>query len=546
MQAAIALTNASLFDAQEALAKCDPLTGLLNHREFHETVAYELSEGRRGGAPVSVVLLDLDRFKQINDTAGHGAGDRVLRAVASSLADVCRTGDRAFRVGGDEFALVLPRTDLSGASAAADRAVHAMRALSPRVGISYGVAGWPAHGPTKDSLLSQADIGLYEMKRRRRARGAPVRSGAAEAGVQRERLAVASRLSTKLAHAQDPEEVARTTVNELHHSFDYYLAVIQRLDPDGVLRVVAAAGPLAEGVSDFLELAQPVERGVNGRVARTGEPALVPDTRLDPDYLPRDLQDPGSELSLPVRLKGHVWGVLNLEQIATDAFTDEDLLLADTAAAQAGAALHRCALVEELENAFMTTLGVLSDAVETKDIYTAEHADEVAELAAPVAERLGMAGEDVRAVRYAALLHDVGKVGVRSELLGKPCKLDPEEFEEIKRHSLIGARMLSKIPFFTDVVPMVRGTHERWDGGGYPDALAGELIPLGARVIAVCDAFHAMTSDRPYRAALPAAAALAELWGCAGTQFDPRVVAAVATELSDSVGGVASGTRSLH
>jgi len=394
------------------------------------------------------------------------------------------------------------------------------------------VAGWPANGPTKDALLTHADAGLYEMKSLRRTRGAPLRADAVLAGVQRERLAVASRLSTKLAHAQDPEEVARITVQELHHSFDYYLAVMQRLDPDGVLRVVAAAGPLAAGMSDYLALAQPVEQGVNGRVARTGEPAVVPDTQLDPDYLHRDLcEEPGSELSLPVRVKGQVWGVLNLEQLARNAFTDEDLLLADTAAAQAGAALHRCALVGELENAFMTTLGVLSDAVETKDSYTAEHADEVAELAGAVAERLGMAGEDLRAVRYAALLHDVGKVGVRSDLLGKPCKLDPEEFEEIKRHSLIGARMLSRIPFFSDVVPLVRGTHERWDGGGYPDGLTGERIPAGARVIAVCDAFHAMTSDRPYRTAVPEGVALAELRHCAATQFDPRVVAAVVDEL---------------
>ena len=163
-QAAIALTNARLFEAQEALAKRDPLTGLLNHREFHEAVACELSQARRGGAPVSVVLLDLDRFKQINDTAGHGAGDCVLRAVASALAGVCRAGDSAFRVGGDEFALVLPRTDASGASAATSRAVQAIASLSPRVGTSYGVAGWPANGPSKDALLTHADAGLYAMK----------------------------------------------------------------------------------------------------------------------------------------------------------------------------------------------------------------------------------------------------------------------------------------------------------------------------------------------------------------------------------------------
>ncbi|MGI8594826.1 MAG: diguanylate cyclase [Solirubrobacteraceae bacterium] len=536
VQGAIALTNARLFEAQEALAKRDPLTGLLNHREFHETVARELSRSRQDGTQLSMILLDLDRFKAINDTAGHGAGDRVLRAVASALGGVCRTEDQAFRVGGDEFAVVLPRSALSGAAAAASRAAAAVEAVSPRVGISYGVAGWPQHGPTKDAVLARADASLYEMKSLRRGRvtvPAPA-SLSTRSERQRERLAVASRLSTKLAHAQEEEEVARLCVYELHHAFHYYLAVIQRLDPDGVLRVVAGAGPLAEGTSDFLALTQSVTEGVNGRVARTGEAALVPDTRLDPDYLRRDpCKDPGSELSVPVRVHGQVWGVLNLEQIAVHAFADEDLLLADTAAAQVGAALHRCELVRELEHAFLTTLAVLSDAVECKDAYTARHADEVSELATAVARRLGLAGTELRAVRHAALMHDLGKVGVRSEILLKPAGLEAHELEQMEQHTVIGAGMLERIPFFADLAPLVRSSHERWDGNGYPDSLRARSIPLGARVIAASDAFHAMTSDRPYRPAMPRYSAILELRAGAGTQFDPEVVAALLEEVDD-------------
>ncbi|MEA2421825.1 MAG: hypothetical protein QOF55_924 [Thermoleophilaceae bacterium] len=163
---------------------------------------------------------------------------------------------------------------------------------------------------------------------------------------QRERPAVASRLSAKLAPLLDEAEIARLTVEELHHSFDYYLAVVQRLEDGGNLRVMAAAGPLAD--AGFLYEVQPVSRGVNGRVARTGEAALVEDTRDDPDYLRRDARtDPGSELSMPIRVNGRVWGVMNLEELAVSAFGHDDLLLAETIAAQVGAALHRHRLFVE-------------------------------------------------------------------------------------------------------------------------------------------------------------------------------------------------------
>jgi putative nucleotidyltransferase with HDIG domain len=226
-----------------------------------------------------------------------------------------------------------------------------------------------------------------------------------------------------------------------------------------------------------------------------------------------------------------VWGVLNLEQLAVGAFDDDDLLLADTVAAQVGAALHRAALSGELERAFMTTLGALSDALESKDAYTADHAEQVAELADRVGNRLGLGGGDLRALRYAALLHDIGKVGVRTEVLTKPGRLTVGEYEEIKAHTVIGAGILARIPFFAEVHPLVRSAHERWDGGGYPDGLAGDRIPLGARIISACDAFHAMTSDRPYRAALGRAAAVEQLRNHAGTQFDPVVAAALLAEV---------------
>jgi putative nucleotidyltransferase with HDIG domain len=349
------------------------------------------------------------------------------------------------------------------------------------------------------------------------------------------RLLVASRLATTLSRAASIETVAAEAVETLHESFGYYLAVVQRLDPDGVLRVVAGAGPLAEASEDFLAMEQRVEDGVNGRVARTGRPAMVNDTRLDADYLGReDGADPGSELSLPIVVAESSWGVLNLEQLDTRAFDEEDLLLAHVIAGQIGAAIHRCRLVGELEDAFLTTIGVISDAVEMQDSYTASHANEVAELAVAVGERLGIEGVELDRLRYGALLHDVGKIGIPAEILRKPGPLTPEERLRMDEHTAIGARMLERIPFLAPVAPLVRSAHERHDGRGYPDGLAGTEIPRGAMVIATCDAFHAMTSDRTYRRAMSVADAEAELRAHAGTQFEPDVVAALLAEIAET------------
>jgi two-component system cell cycle response regulator len=154
------------------------------------------------------------------------------------------------------------------------------------------------------------------------------------------------------------------------------------------------------------------------------------------------------------------------------------------------------------------------------------HTHQVATLAAAVAERLGLPADRVQDVRSAAELHDVGKVAIPDDILEKPSALDEDEWKFMRRHTLIGARIVAAAPALDRVAPLVRSSHERWDGGGYPDGLAGEQIPLGARIVAVCDAFDAMTSTRPYSPGMSAAAALAELRRCAGTQFDPFVVEA--------------------
>jgi putative nucleotidyltransferase with HDIG domain len=350
-----------------------------------------------------------------------------------------------------------------------------------------------------------------------------------------EQLALAERLSVAMAGAIEIDALAAEVVSELHHTFGVYLAVIQRLDDDGVLRILASAGPLAEQGGRFLLAEQPLSVGINGRVARTGEPALVADTRLDRDYAVRDpATDPLSELSVPITVGGRVWGVLNLEEVQVDAFDEVDATLIRTLAGQLGVAVHRIGIYLELEHALVTTLTVLGAAMEARDAYTAMHEQAVAELAVEIAAELGLDAAEQRAIRYAALTHDLGKLAVPNEILHKPGPLTDAEWEVMRRHTVVGAEMLARIPFFGEVHPLVRGHHERWDGRGYPDGLAGERIPIGARILCVCDSYNAMITTRPYRRAIGPEAALAELRRCAGTQFDARVVDAIERVLANA------------
>jgi putative nucleotidyltransferase with HDIG domain len=180
----------------------------------------------------------------------------------------------------------------------------------------------------------------------------------------------------------------------------------------------------------------------------------------------------------------------------------------------------------------VTRLFALSEALARNDAHTAQHSQQVAALAERVGFRLGMGAAELRTLRWGALLHDVGKIEMRTELLTKRSALTPAEFEEIKLHTVVGARMVERVARLGKVHQLVRWSHERWDGNGYPDGLAGEAIPLGSRVIFACDAYDAMVSDRPYRDALSLREALAELRAGAGTQFDPAVVHALVAELA--------------
>ena len=186
---------------------------------------------------------------------------------------------------------------------------------------------------------------------------------------------------------------------------------------------------------------------------------------------------------------------------------------------------ERVRSLAELSNAYRGTAYVLGDVVEADDSYTGEHCRSVVQLVMQVGVKLALSPERLRNLEFGALLHDVGKIAIPKEIINKPGKLGPHEWQVVKTHTTEGQALLDRVGgFMSEVGRIVRSHHERWDGGGYPDGLAGHAIPLEARIITVCDSWNAMRTDRPYRRALPEPEAVAELIACSGSQFDPEIV----------------------
>ena len=175
---------------------------------------------------------------------------------------------------------------------------------------------------------------------------------------------------------------------------------------------------------------------------------------------------------------------------------------------------------------FVSTVESLANALEANDEYTSTHARAITDMALEVGERVGLVGDELKRLEVGALFHDIGKIGIPKEILSKPSALTEDERQVVERHPVIGERILAPIRQLDGIGEIVRHCHERYDGGGYPDGLREHAIPLAARIIFVCDAYHAMTSERPYSEARSHEDALAELRGGADSQFDPVVVAA--------------------
>jgi diguanylate cyclase (GGDEF)-like protein len=517
--------------AARQLADLDPLTGLGNYRLFWRTVEREAARVRRHGGSFSVVLLDLDRFKAVNDDLGHRAGDAMLQHVAHALSGAVRREDVTCRHGGDEFAVVAVQAGAEEADQLAGRLVDAVTEAGVvedhRVTATAGWATFGVHAESVEDLVRQADEAMRAAKRggRRSAVGAPERgespstgrSGAAESA----RLGLLANLARALATASDERSAIETVVAHLAGAVDAQIVAAARLNREADrLETVSFAGPRT------LELptTQPAGAGVLGAVVAAEHPVLVGDVRRDARYigLP-ELPDVRSELAVPVFDRGELWGVLNLESDRIDGYTHDDLHLVQAVSVQLGRALA-CVWA-------FSQIGEEGPGMRAYELAAAvEPGDEcwrVADLAWRLGRELGLAGEDLESLYHAALFHNVGTVGVPTSLMLKPGRLTEEELALVHEHPVIGERMLRPLPRLNRAAPVVRHEHERFDGRGYPDGLAGEEIPLTSRALLACDAYVSMTSARAFRPAMGYAEALAELRRAAGSQLDPEVVTAL-------------------
>lgn len=205
-------------------------------------------------------------------------------------------------------------------------------------------------------------------------------------------------------------------------------------------------------------------------------------------------------------------------------FSPDKLRLARSIGEQAASALYRVELFVQLEESYLETVLALAKAVDAKDTYTADHAERLAKMALAIGRDMGMTEHELESLRCGAILHDIGKIGVPDAVLQKPSRLNPAEWAQMREHPSMGARILAPIPHLASAAQIVLHHHERYDGKGYPDGLAGEAIPLGARILTVVDSYSAIIDRRVYKEARSHAEAVSELRKHAGTQFDPRVV----------------------
>ena len=334
-------------------------------------------------------------------------------------------------------------------------------------------------------------------------------------------------ITSTLAVEQVLERIVDIVVGSLK-PFDCAFYSLTETEPRELVIGQSFPGDSVEGLStapdvNRMSLEGP---GVIASVAREGRAAFLPRVQEDPRYI-KVFEEVVSEIAVPLLSKGRVVGVLNVETDREGAFTESTLEFLTTIAQQASVAIENARLYEMLEQNYFDTVRTLVLAMDAKDPYTRGHSVRVRRYAVELASALGMDEEDTKKVSYAGLLHDIGKIGMREDILLKPGELTPEEFEEVKLHSVLGGKLVDNVALLAGVGPLIRSEHESFAGGGYPDDLAGEAIPLGARIIAVADAYDAMTTDRAYHQAMSPGDAFKELRACAGNQFDPRVVEAL-------------------
>jgi len=348
----------------------DHITGLFNLRFFHEQLPLELDRAKRYSEQLSLAVIDIDDFRQINAVYGHDRGDKILAEVGEAIKATCRSSDTVYRIGEDSYTLIMPQADSVAAFKTATRIqkeVSAVRGLEEKpLSVSIGIAIFPDHAVDKDKLVKKAQGALYWIK-----------------------------FQTK------------------NHILVYNEEVVKVLDAEEQIK------------------------------------------RLE-------------------------------------------------------------------EKAYLDQVHALAATVDTRDHYTRFHSAHVSSLATTLAKKMGLSSKNIALIEIAALLHDIGKIGIPDRILKKKGSLTEEQRKVIQEHPQLSKKILGATTF-KEILPWVLSHHERWDGKGYPQGLKGDEIPIEARILAICDAFDAMNSDRPYRKALPVETALKVIKEESGKQFDPKM-----------------------
>jgi HD-GYP domain-containing protein (c-di-GMP phosphodiesterase class II) len=273
----------------------------------------------------------------------------------------------------------------------------------------------------------------------------------------------------------------------------------------------------------------PIGKGIAGKVALMAKPMVVNDVSSSSDFFSAVDEKSGFKtreiLAIPIRSLNRLIGVVEaINKANFTKFDFSDAIILDTIADVSGVILVTADLYEKLERLFKSIIDSLVASLDARDEYTKGHSERVRLYSTEIARELGFGKNELSRLQLSAILHDIGKIGVPDSILNKPGNLLPEEYEIIKRHPVIGYEILKYVEDFEDVREGVKYHHERFDGSGYPEGLKGNEIPTFARIIAIADAFDAMTSNRPYRKALPFEVALNEISKGKGTQFDPEIV----------------------
>lgn len=344
-----------------------------------------------------------------------------------------------------------------------------------------------------------------------------------------ERLSLLSRLGQILNSTLDHREVRRRAMEAATQLMKAEAGSLLLIDEEkSQLCFEVALGNREEAIKKItLNLGE----GIAGWVAQQGDPLVVNAPDKDPrffkgvdermEFKTRNL------ICVPVKVKEKTIGVLEaINKKEGEAFDKEDLSLLISLSDQVAIALDNARLYQELEEMFFQTAESLAEAIEKRDPYTGGHTRRVTTYSLAMAKYLPLKAAEVKWLRISAVLHDIGKIGIDDQILRKPERLNPHEFDEIRRHAGMGAEIIDHIKQLRNIVPGIKYHHEQIDGMGYPDGLKGEEIPIIAKIVSVADTFDAMTTDRPYRKALSKEAAVKELRRCSGTQFDQAVVGA--------------------